>query len=50
MLAVNNFHVKIQYTNTHFFHMFCKTSVGFVVSNCLNAKKIHLECEIQNTA
>ena len=26
--------------------MFFKISVGFVLSNCLNAKKKHLECEI----
>ena len=31
------------------FHMFFKNSVGFVLSNCLNAKKIHLECELHNT-
>ena len=35
-----------------YFHMFFKNSVGFVLSNCLKAKKkkIPLECEIHNTA
>ena len=31
-------------------YMFFKSSVGFVLSNYLNAKKIHLKCEIHNTA
>ena len=43
MLVVENFHVKIRYSYTHFFHMFFKCCVGFVLSNCLNTKKIHLE-------
>ena len=30
------------------FHMFFKNSVGFVLSNCLNANEIHLEYEIHN--
>ena len=47
MLVVDNFHVKIRYTYTHFFHMFFKSCVGFVLSNCLNVKKIHLG--IRNT-
>ena len=31
------------------FQIFLKSWDSFVPSNCLNAKKIHLECEIHNT-
>ena len=30
-----------------YFHIFFKNSVGFVLSNCLNAKKIHTQCSIE---
>ena len=39
MLVADNLYVKIRYTYTHYFHMFFKSSVGFVLSNCLNGKK-----------
>ena len=40
MLVFDNFHVKMLYTYTHFSHMFFEISVGFVPTNCLNAKYI----------
>ena len=30
--------------------MFFKSCVGFGLSNCVNAKEIHLECEVHNAA
>ena len=39
MLVVDNFHVKIRYTYTHFCHMFFKSCIGFVLSNCANEQK-----------
>ena len=53
MLVVDNFHVKIRYTYTHFFsniflkvvliscysHMFFKSSIGFWLSNCFKRQK-----------
>ena len=44
MLVIDNFHEKIRYIFTHFFHIFFKSSIAFVLSKWLNTKKkkIHL--------
>ena len=38
MHIVDSYYVKIRYTYTNFFHMFFKSSVGFMLSNCVNEK------------
>ena len=36
MLVVDNFHVKIRYTYTHFFSYVFESCIGFMLSNCVN--------------
>ena len=41
MIAVDNFHVKIRHTYTHFFHVF-KSCIGFMLSNCVYEKNVYM--------
>ena len=42
MLVIHNFHVKIRYIYTHFFSYVFKSCIGFVLSNCVNAKNVYM--------